>query len=57
MKTIETYSVHQSGQVTRRIRRLPGASELPKIVVTVEKGTEPHEMIEQLRRLAAVLDR
>lgn len=57
MKNIETYSLHQAGNVTRRLGQLPGASELPRLVVTVERGTEPHVMAEQLRRLAAVIER
>lgn len=57
MKMIETYSLNRAGNVTRRLAQLPGASELPRLVVTVERGTELHETAEQLRRLAAILDR
>lgn len=56
MKLIETYCVHQAGNVTRRLAQLPGASELPLLVVTVERGTDLHVMAEELRNLAAVLD-
>ena len=57
LKFIETYSLHTAGNVTRRLGQLPGASELPRLVVTVEKGQEVHTTAEELRRLAAVLDR
>ena len=56
MKLIETYSVHQAGNVTRRLAQLPGASELPRLVVTVERGTDLRVMAEELRHLATMLD-
>jgi len=57
MKQIETYSLHSAGNVTRRLAQLPGASELPRIVVTVLHATPLQETAERLRRLASILDR
>jgi hypothetical protein len=57
MKFIETYSLHQAGNITRREAQLPGANELPRLTVTVERGADLHETAEDLRRLAAVFDR
>ncbi|MDP1700101.1 MAG: hypothetical protein Q8L53_03950 [Aestuariivirga sp.] len=57
MKLIETYSLHQAGNITRRLSQSPGANELPRLVVTVERGTDLHETAKALRQLAAMLDR
>ncbi|MBI2719560.1 MAG: hypothetical protein HY245_03965 [Rhizobiales bacterium] len=57
MKHIDTYSLHQAGNVTRRIASLPGASELPKVLVTVEHGADLGDVAERLRRIAAVFER
>lgn len=57
MKLIETYSLHRAGNVTRRLAQLPGASELPLLTLTVERGTDLKQAAEELRRLADVFDR
>ena len=57
MKLIETYSLHRAGNVTRRLAQLPGASELPRLVVTVERGADLHQTADELRHLAAMFDR
>ena len=57
MKQIETYSLHNAGNVTRRVAQLPGASELPRLTVTVERGADLHRTAEDLRQLAAVFER
>ena len=57
MKQIETYSLHRAGNVTRRLAQLPGASELPQLTLTVERGADLHQTAEELRRLAAIFDR
>lgn len=57
MKFIETYSLHRAGNVTRRLAELLSAKELPRLTVTVERGTDLHETAEDLRRLATIFDR
>jgi len=56
MKRIETFSIHEAGNITRREGALRGG-DIPRLTVTVELGAPPHETAEQLRRLAAILDR
>ena len=56
MKQIETYSLHNAGNVTRRLTQLPGASELLGVTVTVESCTDLHRTAEDLRRLAEMFD-
>ena len=57
VKQIETYSLHTAGNVTRRLAQLPGASELPRLTVTIERGTDLHQTAEDLRLMAEVFDR
>jgi hypothetical protein len=54
---IETYSLHHAGNVTRRLAQLPGASELPRVIVTVERGADLRETAADLRHVAAVLEK
>lgn len=57
MKWIETYSLHRAGNVTRRLAQLPGASELPRVVVTVERDADLQAAAKDLRTMAEMFER